>query len=190
VAEIVGTIVERLVDRMRNGGDPVCDWSFNSDLIRRRVGVLCDQMSATNEEAFYRFVGRTETPIKGRMESPIERIALAALLVLLPQADIVEAARSLKDRDDWLFAIVPQMRIAPWRIDFGVLNRATSQAFALECDGREFHRQSAVAAIQEIDRTVDLWERGIIVHRVSGAELFRDPLLALEAFVRKVRGYE
>lgn len=91
--------------------------------------------------------------------------------------------------------IVPQSKLAGYRIDFGLLgwvatpekladyrnnkiqaSTALIRAFslAIECDGHEFHEKTKeqVARDKARDRAITL--RGVSVVRFSGSEIFRD----------------
>jgi very-short-patch-repair endonuclease len=153
------------------------DWAGGSGFIRRVVGDLRVNMSLDAEDVFMRFVNVCE--------SPIECIALAALLNLFPTAAVVKVKEELKGQEDWDFAIVPQMQFRGYRLDFGVLNRAHKTAFDLECDGRDFHRDKR----RDGTRDVALWTHGVIAFHVSGSALCRNAHAALEPFARKVRGF-
>lgn len=115
-------------------------------------------------------------------QSPIERIALAALLAM--SACIVAGADDrIPALEDWEIVVVPQAKIPPYRIDFAIIGKGP-KIFALECDGREFHQDHAA----DNERSLALLRAGVSVHRISGSALYRNPIAALQPLVDLVRG--
>jgi hypothetical protein len=113
-------------------------------------------------------------------ESPIECMAFAALLALLPTASVAEKPSLLCG--DWCIGIIPQMQRFGYRLDFGVIVRASRRIFGLECDGRRYHTDRHHDCV----RSSELWQKGIIVDRVTGSSLFRDAIEAVTPFARRV----
>jgi very-short-patch-repair endonuclease len=119
-------------------------------------------------------------------ESPIERTLLAALLTadwgyfgtenaLVHNPNVFE-----EEFPDCNVVIVPQLRIAKYRLDFALVLRGGRhhQVIAFECDGKQFHDAA-------VDRERDFYLQafGIITHRISGADLNKRPLAATDEIV-------
>lgn len=110
-------------------------------------------------------------------ESPIEREMLAALLsadwsffnVLPPRVWNIEDRDAVRPRSDVI--IIPQMRVARYRLDFAIsFPRAPLAAVvAVECDGRDFHDAAA-----DRERDIQLGHLGIVTKRFSGSEIRQD----------------
>lgn len=119
-------------------------------------------------------------------ESPIERSMLAAILTAdwgyfsTENALVHNAANFDEEYPDANVVVVPQLRIARYRLDFGLMLRAGrgKQLFALECDGRQFHDSAA-----DRERDWYLNSFGVITHRFSGLDLNAGPLSAVDEVV-------
>jgi very-short-patch-repair endonuclease len=150
------------------------DWSEGKQFVKRRITETLTLCTAAAEDAYHK--------LKDLCESPIECLGFVALLQGFPTANAVRTKAELKTFTDWQIAIIPQMVHANYRLDFGVVRRETKSIYSLECDGKYFHRDKN----RDIDRTVNLWKSGVLVHRVDGSALCRSPSVAIEPFVRKV----
>jgi hypothetical protein len=105
---------------------------------------------------------------------------------MLPRAAVVPSKGELTNIEVWETAIVPQMTVRGYRLDFGVLHRPANIAFGLECDGREFHRHTR----KDCNRTVNLRDAGVIVFRASGSALVRHARFALLPLARMIQAAE
>lgn len=176
MTEAIGSVLARA---LKSYGDREfdADWSAGSQFFRKQALATLTHASQEGEEAFHAF--------KGVCESPIECLALAALVVLLPEAKFVASKQELKDDQEWTLGVIPQMAFKGYRLDFGVLNRPTKGFFDLECDGKEFHRHNRR---RDVDRNIHLWKNACIAFHVDGSALTRNPIKALEHFAKRVRG--
>lgn len=173
MAEQLGSILGRTFGEIATGQDHK-DWSGGSRLLRARANEAIAHCSANVEDTFHY--------LKRFCESPIEVVALAALLALFPNATAVAQKVDLRNHPDWKVAIVPQMPMRGFRLDFGIITRATRAIHGLECDGRSYHLDRRA----DNERSVVLWKHGCLIYRVTGSELCRDPIDALKPFYMKV----
>lgn len=112
-------------------------------------------------------------------ESPIERDLLAALLTadwsyFYTENAVVHDEKNFNETfPEAHVVIVPQMHVARYRLDFGlVLQRGdVRRILALECDGKGFHDLS-----RDLDRDVYLFSYGIQTIRRTGSEIYRTPI--------------
>jgi very-short-patch-repair endonuclease len=118
-------------------------------------------------------------------ESPIEKVALSALVALMPWRTAVVTSKKMLKGGNWEYAIIPQMPCHGYRLDFGVLNRKRRMVFALECDGKAFHDGTS-NQLRDNQRSVNLWKQGVLVRRVRGSALVRNPIEALRPFVDEI----
>jgi hypothetical protein len=112
-------------------------------------------------------------------ESPIERDLLAALLTtdwryFSTENALVHDAKDFEEPfPESNVVIVPQMQIARYRLDFGLVLRRGERRhiIAIECDGRDFHHADR-------DRTRDgyLVSFGIQTIRRTGSDIHATPL--------------
>lgn len=177
IGMVIDEILANIVRDRKFIRDNPRDWDVKNKFIMRAISETLSLCGSEAENTYYR--------LKDLCESPIECLGFAALLRAFPSAKVVRDKAELKN-SEWSIGIVPQMKFCGYRLDFGVLCRDNKAAYSLECDGRRFH--FGLAMKEDIERTADLWKRGIIVHRVTGAALCRNPVLAIEPFVRKVWG--
>lgn len=135
---------------------------------------MLDLCTPEKREAFLRY--------SSACESPIERIALAALLAS-SACIVVDAEAKVPNPEPWEIVVVPQAKVPPYRLDFAVIGNGP-RIFALECDGRDFHKNHDA----DNRRSISLAEKGVQVFRISGSALYRDPIKHLQPFVDMVRG--
>lgn len=115
-------------------------------------------------------------------QSPIERIALAAILAA-SACIVVGPDDKIPPREKWEIIAVPQAKVPPYRVDFALLGEAP-MIYALECDGKEFHKDFAA----DNKRSLILAQSGVIVHRVRGSALYRNPINAVQPLLDMVQG--
>lgn len=149
------------------------DWSAGKQFVKRRITEALTNCTAAAEDSYHK--------LKDLCESPIECLGFVALLEGFPTAKAVRTKAELKDVD-WQIAIIPQMMHAGYRLDFGLIRRSNKAIYSLECDGKDFHRDKR----KDTERTVNLWKSGVLVHRVDGSALCRNPTLAIQPFIEKV----
>jgi very-short-patch-repair endonuclease len=176
VGSLVDNILANVVQAKKFATNTPRDRSTGKQRIQGRISEALMSCSATQEDTYHR--------LKDCCESPIECLAFVALLCHFPTAHAVRKRRALREIPEWRIAIVPQMWHAGYRLDFAVIRRDIRATFALECDGRKFHRHNSK---RDNDRTVDLWKSGVLVCRADGSALYRNPIAAIEPFVWKVR---
>lgn len=119
-------------------------------------------------------------------ESPIERNMLAAMLTAdwgyfsTENAVVHNVVDFEEDFPDANVVLVPQLQIARYRLDFGLMLRLGrgKQLFALECDGKQFHNSAT-----DRERDWYLNSYGVITLRFSGADLNAGPLSAVDEAV-------
>lgn len=176
IGSLIGNVLAGIVRDKEFVTDNPRDWSEGKQFIKRRITETLTLCSAAAEDAYHK--------LKDLCESPIECLGFVALLQGFPTANAVRKKGELKDLTDWQIAIIPQMIHANYRLDFGVIRRENRAIYSLECDGRYFHFDKR----KDIDRTVNLWKSGVLVHRVDGSALCRNPPLAIQPFIEKVWG--
>jgi len=135
-----------------------------------------DMLDLCTEEKRQTFVKHSAS-----CESPIERIALAALLANYACL-VVSAGDPIPKPESWEIVAIPQARVTPYRLDFALIGEQR-RIYALECDGREFHLDHN----RDNKRALALARQGIYVLRISGTALYRDPINSLRPLVDIVR---
>jgi len=81
--------------------------------------------------------------------------------------------------------IVPQHPAGPYQVDFGVIvptDDGRILAFAIECDGHEYHQATHEQINNDRARERFLMANGWIVVRFTGSEIFQSPSSCLEQF--------
>lgn len=119
-------------------------------------------------------------------ESPIERVVLPWLIGLRHQFFDYDPKVLLPGEGDQLkdnqIAVVPQLPIGRYRVDFALAGRMSggrTRFVVIECDGAAFH-DSVDQVKRDIDREVriELNPHVLGVVRLSGKEIVRDPRAA------------
>lgn len=122
--------------------------------------------------------------VVGLCESPIEEALLRALVTHLmwDGIGVVFREESLHERTNdserlylgkpW--AVIPQVSIGRYRVDFLVKRRGYAPGLVIEADGKEFHRDNPERGYHDYER--DRWfrGRGYDVMRFSGARIAAD----------------
>lgn len=89
-------------------------------------------------------------------------------------------------------AIVPQLKVEPYRLDFALIGaalRASSLALiAVECDGHDYHERTKAQAARDRQRDRFLMAAGWSVLRFTGSEIYADPENCGAELVRYVVG--
>jgi very-short-patch-repair endonuclease len=123
------------------------------------------------------------------VESPIERVMLAAMWAVAARDDIDLLIRSgppsdrLLDKDPgyWFghkLWVVPQHSIGEYRFDFWMWSDALQ--IVIECDGHEWHERTPEQAASDRSRDRTLQGEGVVVLRFTGREIWRRPLACAE----------
>lgn len=87
--------------------------------------------------------------------------------------------------------IVPQFKIASYRVDFVVryyYGISGAAGLVVECDGHEFHEKTKTQAARDKARDRDLVAAGYQVMRFTGSEIWRDPFRCADAVLGLVLG--
>jgi very-short-patch-repair endonuclease len=132
-------------------------------------------------------------------QSPIEKMFSVALVcdAIESMFTVVGLAASELETP-YELEIVPQARVEKFRVDFVVTLRAPedgfSVAYAVECDGHDFHERTKEQAAADRSRDRRLQELGYIVNRYTGSEIWRDVRtlvgdLTNDAMSRAARAY-
>lgn len=179
IGDILDSVLTTIVRDKRFVADNPRDWSAGKDFIKRRIAEIMTACSFDAEQTYYK--------LRDLCESPIECLGFAALLQGFPSATVVRTKAELREHPDWQIAIVPQMPHKGYRLDFAVIRRDNRCIHSLECDGRQHKTSAAFKA--DVDRTVNLWKAGVLVWRVDGSALCRNPIIAIEPFIAKVWGH-
>lgn len=109
-----------------------------------------------------------------RCESPIE--------VMLYQAFVL---RHFLDFASWPYVglgdeselhMKPQVQLFDYRVDFLLTSKHLKYGLVIECDGHDFHERTKEQAARDKSRDRYLTQRGFVVIRFTGAEIWRDPM--------------
>jgi very-short-patch-repair endonuclease len=113
-------------------------------------------------------------------ESPIEEMFLASMLAELMATESGSGFSARLSK----FAIQPQERVGPYRLDFAigynpaepmdVLADPTSIRIAVECDGHAFHEKTKEQAARDKARARAITLEGWTVLRFTGSEIYAD----------------
>ncbi len=127
--------------------------------------------------------------------TPIEQMFWDAANICMPWAlriptlglSIADLERALADEPGASCVIAPQVVCGRYRVDFMALGRIgfnACMAFAVECDGHEFHEKTKEQAQRDKLRDRELVRDGIRVLRFTGSEIWRSPeMCAHEVYV-------
>ena len=125
-------------------------------------------------------------PIKGRCESPIEELLMAALYEASKLTEVsMHFMGGTKVPDEPYFYetafIYQQVPIGSYRVDIlihdGTLHQdeAKARLMVIECDGHDFHEKTKEQARRDKQRDRFLVSRGIKVLRYTGSEIWANP---------------
>ncbi len=135
-----------------------------------------------------------------RCESPIEKLFAAALIHpavareydtlvswLHPRSGLIEHCNAPPLAGIWAWQ---QVKIGPYRVDF-MLDYEEWRGLPkliVECDGHDFHERTKAQAERDKSRDRYLVGRGFRVVRFTGAEIYRDPFVAVHQAIQILLG--
>jgi very-short-patch-repair endonuclease len=139
-----------------------------------------------------------------RCESPIERMLLAAMIYTFEyDCDWAKNNEFFMSNGDYVYgefkhpfphaALFCQAKIGEYRADFvidALFDFEGRRVFVIECDGHDYHERTKQQAAR--DRQRDRWmtERGLVVLRFTGSEIYADPLKCSEQIEGMVSAFK
>jgi very-short-patch-repair endonuclease len=124
--------------------------------------------------------------------SPIERIMGAALYWARLYGNRLQPLYpdgKIHDRGAIVYTdvtVTNQCQIGDWRVDFFVRSYDPDMKIIVECDGHEFHERTAEQAERDRSRDRLYQEKGYIVLRFTGREIYRDPVGCAQQVTRLI----
>jgi len=124
-------------------------------------------------------------------ESPIERSLLAGLITgdwgdigALPPLVHNAGRGSTETLPKAPVVIIPQLAFVHFRMDFclAVVKRRKYQMIAVECDGKEFHKD----AVKESTRVAYLNSWDIPVFKFTGSAIYDDPINVADSIINSI----
>lgn len=173
IGSLADSILANIVRDKKFVRDNPRDWADKGSYLKAKIAETLTLCGVKGEDTYHK--------LKDLCESPIECLAFAALLSRFPAANVVRKKEDLKLDPEWSSAIIPQMPHANYRLDFAIIRRDNRKIYSLECDGYDYH----LTKRRDIDRAVNLWNAGVLVHRLSGSALYRNPGEAIDPLVRR-----
>lgn len=136
------------------------------------LGATDDEAERHTEQAVQSYLDHS-----GLCESPIEHIALVAMVLAVTSRGDMPAVFDPSSRKEWprnSIVIAPQFKIGRYRLDFLVrcMREGRVKAIAVECDGKDYHT-GQTNQDADIIRDGYLANIGIETRRFTGSHLYR-----------------
>lgn len=144
-----------------------------------------EMIAAEAETEAARFIEGYES-IKGRCESPIEELLMAALYInsRISETDVQFFLTSTPNPEPYFYGtafVYQQVPIGPYRVDILIHDAtqhrdiAPSRWMIVECDGHDFHERTKEQARRDKQRDRFFQSKGYKVLRFTGSEIWADP---------------
>lgn len=145
---------------------------YGSDRIMAALAELASKVCERRPEHVFRLC-----------ESPIEKSMLLALWARFCWPSFMQGTITCPTEFDAALrashmrpVIAPQVEIGGYRVDIMIGFRGDGDTYriAVECDGHDFHEKTKAQAARDKSRDRALMERGILVLRFTGSEIWND----------------
>ncbi len=150
---------------------------------RQRPLIVHDRANEAKEDyldtipgTLYRLMRDDIARVWGMLESPIEQVAIFQLAAEnYGRADWPIYAKVIRERGlvshrNYPVQIIPQVAFERYRVDF-LFDLGSRGLHAVECDGEEFHQDWKKDAARDSHLAE---HHGVMVHRLTGKQLWRD----------------
>lgn len=111
-------------------------------------------------------------------QTPIERWFFQAFMLATRRSGVEWGLVSLGPGDRkgaGHLKFTPQAFVLDWPVDYLIEVETDDgvRKLAIECDGHDFHERTKEQAARDRSRDRELQERGVIIFRITGSELYR-----------------
>ena len=170
-------IGKELLDHIYSTSDEDLSWHIVDRVNWKRCSDLSDY-----EYEYDSSLQDCESPIEQLLSMAIYKIGLRHMKMFNPDIDVVE--------------VIKQSKIygTNYRVDFFIpvwyekANRV--KAFAVECDGHEFHEKTKEQVIKGNERDRELQALGIMVLHFSGSEIVKNANRCAGKILEIIRDYK